>query len=95
MKNKEEKSFDKIKFYRVEDSYCEQKIADEMLMGFPVCLDLRDCPREDAKEVLFFLSGVIYALDGNPERIKTDIFLFARKSDYRDGSLKDFIGKYK
>lgn len=94
-KTSDARTFDKVEFYRVEDNGNALKLADKLLFGIPLCLDFRDCPRDDANEVITFLSGVIYSLDGSAKKIQGDIFLFARKIDYRDGSLKEFIDRYK
>ncbi|MBQ6817763.1 MAG: cell division protein SepF, partial [Bacilli bacterium] len=42
-------------------------------------------------EMLAFISGVVYATGGRIEKIEAKSFLFARKEEYLDGSLDQYI----
>ena len=85
---------DKIKFYKVEDGDKTLFYADLLMQGFPLCLDFRDCPEEDAQKVLYFLQGVNYATDGFPTLMKKGVFLFATKKDLKDRDVINFIKEY-
>lgn len=54
-----------------------QAIALHLREGRPVVLTLKATDRETARRIVDFLSGAVYALDGNMRRIDDDIFLCA------------------
>lgn len=54
-----------------------QSIADHLKARRPIILNLENTDREHAQRVLNFLSGTIYALDGEMQRISNGIFFFA------------------
>ncbi len=54
-----------------------QSIADQLKGRRPVIVNLEAMDKEPAQRLLHFLSGTIYALDGQMQRISTSIFLFA------------------
>jgi len=60
------KSFDEV-----------QSLADQLKSRRPVIVNLEAMEKDQAQSVLHFLSGTIYALDGQMQRISTSIFLFA------------------
>lgn len=95
MKNEDDKLFNQIEFLKVEDNTKVLRYADKMLLGIPLCLDFRDCPVDQASEVLHFLSGINYAINGNIVRLKSNVFLFALKDYLKDESIKNFIKEYK
>jgi len=41
--------------------------------------------------MLAFISGVLYACDGETIQISKRLFLFARKEEYEDGSLRQYV----
>ena len=54
-----------------------QSIADQLKGRRPVIVNLESMDKDPAQRLLHFLSGTIYALDGQMQRISTSIFLFA------------------
>ena len=54
-----------------------QSIADHLKSRRPIILNLETTDREHAQRVLNFLSGTIYALGGEMQRISNGIFFFA------------------
>lgn len=54
-----------------------QSIADHLKQRRPIILNLEGTDREHAQRVLNFLSGTIYALNGEMQRISNGIFFFA------------------
>ncbi len=54
-----------------------QSIADQLKGRRPVIVNLEAMDKDPAQRLLHFLSGTIYALDGQMQRISTSIFLFA------------------
>ncbi|MDA8345989.1 MAG: cell division protein SepF [Thermaerobacter sp.] len=54
-----------------------QHISDQLKSRRPVIVNLEGVEKDQAQAVLHFLSGTIYALDGQMQRVSTSIFLFA------------------
>src|SRR5690554_5796668 len=73
-----------------DDNYIVD-LAKELVMGKPLILNFRMINVDEANKIVSFLSGVIFAINGIIEEIDDKIFLFARKQDFKDGSLKKFI----
>lgn len=59
------------------DSFSEvQKIVDSLQKGTAMIVKLEDLSVEEAGRVLNFISGAVYALDGDTEKLGEKIFLF-------------------
>jgi cell division inhibitor SepF len=59
------------------DSFDEvQTIADHLKNRRPTIVNLQELDKEMAKRIVDFVSGTIYALDGNMKKIGDCIFLF-------------------
>ena len=86
---------DKIKFIIVEDAEKTKKYADLLMEGYALCLDFRNCPIDEANQILIFLEGVNYATDGYPTVMKDKVFLLATKQTLKDPEVKKFISDYK
>lgn len=54
------------------DSTTAQKIADHLLSGRTVVLNLESTSKDAAKRLIDFLSGVVYSVDGNISRVSTN-----------------------
>ena len=67
------------------------EICDMILSGKPVLANFSKISPSNANEMLAFISGVIYATDGHIEKLESKSFLFARKEEYEDGSLYQYI----
>lgn len=68
-----------IKVMLVEPNAFEevQRVADHLKNRRPVILNLERAEKEMGQRVLNFLSGTIYALNGNMHRVGNGIFFFA------------------
>lgn len=90
-------AFDRIVFEDLdtdEDEYIVS-LANEVINGNPLVINFEKLDVDEANKVIAFLSGVIFAVGGKIERIKSRIFLFARMQEFKDGTLKQFIADYK
>jgi len=87
--------FDDLKFYRVTDSKAIYDYAEQIMHRYPIVLNFTDCLISEANEVLMFLSGVLYACDGEIVQIQDKIYLLAQKSDLLGPTLTKFINDYK
>ena len=61
----------------------------------PIVLNFSDCLISEANEVLMFLTGVLYACDGEIVKIQDKIYLMAQKSDLLGPTLNKFINDYR
>lgn len=86
-------SFDNMVYVIVRDCSDEQtlEICDMILSGKPVLANFSKISPSGANEMLAFISGVVYATNGHIEKMETKLFLFARKEEYEDGSLYQYI----
>lgn len=70
------------------ESFDEAKdIVDHFKTKKPVVINLEDVDKEIARRIIDFLSGSVYALDGEIQKISKDIFLIA---PYNVGIMGDF-----
>ena len=90
----ERKIREKVNYIVVKDPKDTTKIADKLMEGQPVILNLKDCPKEEANQMLFFLEGVNYATDGYPIVLGEGLFLLATKRDLKDPDIKAFVKYY-
>jgi len=57
-------------------TFADSKVlADEFIRGVPIVLDLRGEGRELSRRLIDFASGVCYALDGQMEKVSSQVFL--------------------
>lgn len=89
------KAIDRVEFVVMDKHVDVMKLANKLLKGVPLIVNYEDYNPIEANKVITFLSGVIYALDGEIEVIQPTIFLFATKDDFKDGSLRKFVQEYK
>ncbi|MDD3122305.1 MAG: cell division protein SepF [Candidatus Izemoplasmatales bacterium] len=87
-------SLEDVKFYRVQDSKGIYDYAEIIMHRVPIVLNLENCLISEANEVLLFLSGVLYACDGEVVKIQDKIYLMAQKSDLNGPTLKRFVSDY-
>jgi cell division inhibitor SepF len=87
--------FDDIKFFRVTDSKAIYDYAELIMHRLPIVLNFSDCLISEANEVLMFLTGVLYACDGEIVKIQDKIYVMAQKSDLNGETLNKFINDYK
>ncbi|HOO44125.1 MAG TPA: cell division protein SepF [Bacillota bacterium] len=87
--------FEDLKFFRVTDSKAIYDYAEMIMHRHPIVLNFTDCLISEANEVLMFLSGVLFACDGEIVKIQDKIYLMAQKSDLLGATLTKFINDYK
>lgn len=86
-------SVSRIQFEKLEDAddtYLT-KLATNMINGAPLIINLEDIDIDGANKVIAFLSGVVYAIEGEIYSIKDKVFLFGNSQVYNDGSIKKLI----
>ncbi len=88
-------AFDDIKFFRVTDSKGIYDYAEMIMHRYPIVLNFTDCLISEANEVLMFLTGVLYACDGEIVKIQDKIYVMAQKTDLNGPTLTKFINDYR
>ena len=66
-------------------------IADHLKSKKPVVINLEGIERDVAKKIVDFLSGAVYALDGNIQKVSAGIFLIA---PYNVGIMGDMKAEF-
>ena len=86
-------SFDRIQHLVVQNNSQEQllSICDTILNGRAVLANFDKINANDANYMLSFISGVVYATEGEIFKIDNKLFLFGRKEEFADGSLHQYI----
>lgn len=88
-------AIDRVQFIMMDRKLNVIKLADQLLKRIPLIVNFEEYNDAESNQVITFLSGVTYAIDGEIEKIRDKIFLFACKEDYKDGSLRKFVEEYK
>ncbi len=86
-------SFDLMEYFIVKDRSNEElfKLCDTILSGKPVLANFDKISVNDCNYILAFMSGVVYATEGQVVKVSERLYLFARKEEFQDGSLKEYV----
>lgn len=68
-------------------------LAQEIMAGNPVAINVVDLDASTANKILAFLTGVVYALGGIHYKIKENVYLFTKKENLEDGSLDKLLNQ--
>ena len=77
----------RIMVYNPESFTEVQTIADQLKSKKPIILNLEKMNRDMARRVVDFISGAVYGLDGNVQKISDLIFIFTPNNVQIDGQL--------
>lgn len=66
-----------------------QDICDHLKSKKPIVINLEDVEKDCAQRIVDFLSGSVYALDGNIQKVANGIFLVAPNNVDIMGEFKD------
>lgn len=78
-----------------DDDERAAELVEELRVGNPLCLNFESLEAMAKNKLLAFFSGACYALEGEVVLIRDNVYMFALKVDFIDGSLKEFIEKKK
>ncbi len=95
MSKKEKSAYERTEFIKIDEESDVFELADKLMLRQPLILNFEDFDTVESNRFIVFLSGVVYALDGEVEVIRNKIFVFATKPDLKDKSLRKFINEYK
>lgn len=86
-------TFDRMEYYTAEigDDAEMFKICDTILGGKAVLANFDKLEAAVANHMLAFISGVVYATEGQIFKLDNRLFVFGRKEEYEDGSLLQYI----
>lgn len=86
-------SFDQMEYFIVKDRSNEEilPLADAVLKKRPVLVNLDKLSNADCNYLLAFMSGVVYAREGEAIKVGNKLFLFAGKEEFEDGSLYEYV----
>lgn len=86
-------SFDQMEYFVLEKRSDEDmlKLCDTILSGKAVLANFDKVNGNDCNYMLSFISGVIYAKEGQVIQLGTKLFLFGGKEQYEDGSLLQYV----
>jgi cell division inhibitor SepF len=70
-----------------------QEIADQLKNRRAVVVNLQSIQRDQAKRIVDFLSGTVYAIGGDIQRIGTNIFLCTPDNVDVSGSISELISE--
>lgn len=70
------------------ESFTEvQNIVEQLKSKKPIILNLEDMDRDMARRIIDFISGAVYGIDGNVQKISEAIFIFTPSNVHIDGQL--------
>ena len=69
----------------------DQDIADQLKNRKAVVVNLQRIERDQARRIVDFLSGTVYAIGGDIQKVGTDIFLCTPDSVEVSGSISEFL----
>lgn len=82
----------KVVVMQLQDFDDAKDIADHIKSKKPVVINLENLEKDVARRVVDFLSGVVYGVDGNIQKVASGIFLLA---PYNVGIMGDFKDELK
>lgn len=86
--------FEDIKFLKIQNATKIYDHAELIMHRIPIVVNFSDCLITEANEVLLFLTGVLYACDGEIVKIQDKIYLMAQKQDLAGPVLQKFMNEF-
>jgi cell division inhibitor SepF len=68
-----------------------KELLEALRAGSPLVLNFDGMDLQQADKYMAFFQGAAIALEGRAVRINESTFLYARKEEFLDGSLKEFV----
>lgn len=90
------KAAKKIIFEKLDDN--DQRAAElinELKDGNPLVINFSNLDVRGINKMLAFFTGAAFAIDGETIFVKEKIYMFVRKIDLLDGSIKEWLEKMK
>lgn len=90
-RDEQTKAAERIVFMEPKNNNDLFKLCDDLKNHKPIVVNFGEMDYETANRALAFLSGAVYTLGGRYEKLNDQIYLFAQKEEFLDGSLREFI----
>lgn len=84
-------SFDRLEHRIVNDRSELLDLCNVLLENRALLANFEKLSVEDANYMLTFLSGAVYALKGEIHKTHNKTFLFGAESEYKDGTLQQYL----
>ncbi len=94
-KNADETARDSVDFIKMTPEIKAQELADKIIKGIPMVINFEDVDVSLANQIIAFLSGITYILEGINLQMQKKVFLFSKSENLEDGSIMDFYNQYK
>lgn len=79
-----------IMIYHPESFNEVQNLVDEIKAKKPIILNFEELDRELARRIIDFMSGAVYGIGGNVQKVAEQIFVFTPHNiDIDNGALKE------
>lgn len=72
-----------------------QQIADYLKNDCPVIVNMKRVTTDQAKRIVDFLSGCVYAIGGDMKKVGSGIFYYAPRSMAVEGNIEEYGSKEK
>jgi cell division inhibitor SepF len=86
---------DLIEFVKVTSASQALPLADQVIDGTPLVVNFDDLAVSEANQMIAFLSGVVYSINGTNLQMQSKVFLFTADDNLKDGSVMEFYQEYK
>jgi cell division inhibitor SepF len=86
---------DLLEFVKVTSANQAISLADQILQGTPLVVNFEDLSVSEANQVISFLSGVVYSVNGTNLQMQSKVFLFTADENLKDGTIMEFYQEYK
>jgi cell division inhibitor SepF len=86
---------DLLEFVKVTSANQAVSLADQVLEGTPLVVNFEDLSVSEANQVISFLSGVVYSINGTNLQMQSKVFLFTADANLKDGTIMEFYQEYK
>lgn len=71
-----------------------ERISQSLLANKSVVLNLAQMSDEDARRFVDYITGVVYAIDGDLQRVATDVFLAVPESVHIEGLYEEYTNAH-
>ena len=95
MRRKDKTAFERLELVKMSKDMDVFKLAEILMLRKPLMIDFEEYSAVESNQAIMFLSGVVYAIDGEVEVIREKVFVFATKKDLKDKTLRKALAKYK
>jgi len=86
---------DLLEFVKVTSANQALSLADQILEGTPLVVNFEDLSVSEANQMIAFLSGVVYSINGTNLQMQAKVFLFTKDENLKDGTIMEFYQEYK